>query len=255
MPHKVSPTMSPAIVPKSSGDAPNPEDISSLVSTVFTSKTSQGSLDASYAVANAFITSSIGFRGLNSYGIIDEIRSAATDKKNGGRREGSMFLLGALFERFPPAQAMSEVVFLLQHGDLLPLTIDLLADKTPAVREGAQYALDAIYTNLKPEARVIVLLPVLQTYLGKRSGKWQGTVGAYRLICKMAEDSKMGMGTKDEEEVKDVIREAMGKRLESLIPVVEAGMHDLKTEVRDKRIHKLRSANNNARSRKSRRKP
>ena len=254
MPHRVPPTMSPAIVPKSSGDAPNPEDISSLVSTVFTSKTSQGSLDASYAVANAFITSTIGFRGLNSYGIIDEIRSAATDKKNGGRREGSMFLLGALFERFPPAQAMSEVVFLLQHPDLLPLTIDLLADKTPAVREGAQYALDAIYTNLKPEARVIVLLPVLQTYLGKRSGKWQGTVGAYGLICKMADDSKMGMGTKDEEEVKDVIREAMGKRLESLIPVVEAGMHDLKSEVCDKRAHKSGRANKSARSRKSRRK-
>jgi elongation factor 3 len=41
----------------------------------------------------------------------------------------------------------------------------------------------------------------------------------------------MGLGTKEEEEAKDVLREAMGKRLESLIPVVEQGMHDLKTEV------------------------
>jgi elongation factor 3 len=231
MPHSVSPTMSPSIAPKSSTEAPNPEDISALVSTVFSSKTSQGSLDASYAVANAFISSSIGFRGLNTYGIIDEIRSAANDKKNGGRREGSMFLLGALFERFPPAQAMSEVVFLLQHDDILPLTFDLLSDKVPAVREGAQYALDALYTNLSPEARVIALLPIIQKYLGKRSGKWQGSVGAYKLLCKMSDDAKMGLGTKEEEEAKDVLREAMGKRLESLIPVVEQGMHDLKTEV------------------------
>lgn len=223
--------MPSAIVPNGTTDAPNPQDINDLVSTVFNSKTSQASLDASYGVSTAFINSAVGFRGLNSYGIIDEIRKAAADKKNAGRREGSMFLLGALFERFPPAQAMSEVVFMLQHPDLLPLTLDLLSDKTPAVREGAQYALDALYTNLRPESKVIALLPILMSYLSKKSGKWQGAVGAYKLLEKMAEDAKMGMGTKDEEEAKDVLREAMGKRLESLIPIVEAGMHDLKSEV------------------------
>lgn len=230
MPHAESPTMSPSVVPQSA-DAPNPSDISSLVSTIFSSKTSQGSLDAAYAVTTAFTSSSIGFRGLNSYGIIDEIKKAASDKKNGGRREGSMFLLGALFERFPAAQAMSEVVFLLQHGELVPLALDMLADKVSAVREGAQYAVDALYTNLRAEAKVVALLPILQAYLTKQSGKWQGAVGGYKLLSKMAEDSQIGMGTKEEEETKDVIREAMGRRLESIIPIVENGMHDLKSEV------------------------
>lgn len=223
--------MASAIVAKPSTDAPSPSDVSALITTIFTTKTSQTSLDAAYALTTLFLNS-VGFRGLTSYGILDEIRHSATDKKNPGKREGAMFLAGALYERFPQQQAMSEVVFMLQNADLVPLTLDSLADKTSSVRESAQYALDALYNNLKPEASVVALLPVLITYLGKRSGKWQGTVGAYQLIGKMADKAKIGMGSKEEEEEKDVLREALGKRLEGLIPVVEAGMHDLKTEVK-----------------------
>ncbi|MCJ1259282.1 hypothetical protein MMC24_007118 [Lignoscripta atroalba] len=220
----ISKSSNPSAVP------PTPEEISSLLDTIFTAKTSQASLDAAYALTNLLINS-VGFRGFRSYGILNEIKKSAADKKDGARRESSMILLGALFERLPPAQSISEVVFLLQDGGILAPALDALADKGAIVRESAQYALDALYLNLKPESMVVGLLPALSRYLGKRSGKWQGTVGAYELMGRMADKAKLGMGTKEEEKIKDILRESMGKRLAALIPVVESGMHDLKAEV------------------------
>lgn len=222
--------MAPAIVAKFSQDGPNPTDVSSLLETVFTSQTSQASLDASYAVSDLFLNTS-GVEGLLRNGILGEAKKATTDKKNPARREGAMFLLGALFERFPIRQQLSEVIFFLEVADLFPTVLDSLADKTSSVREGAQYAVDALFDNLKPESLIVGVLPILTNYLGKRSGKWQGTVGAYQLLGKMAEKAKMGMGSKDEEEAKDILRDGLGRRLEGLIPIVEAGMHDLKVEV------------------------
>ncbi|MCJ1264865.1 hypothetical protein MMC22_004740 [Lobaria immixta] len=220
--------------------APTWEEISSLLDTVFKAQTSQASLDASYALTNLLINS-VGFRGLQSFGILEETRKAAADKKDGSRRESAMILLGALFERFPPAQSVSEVVFLVQDGGVIAPALDALADKGAVVRESAQYALDALLANLTPESMVVGLLPALLRYLGKRSGKWQGTVGAYELIGRMADKAKLGQGSKEEEKIKDVLRESMGKKLAGLIPVVEAGMHDLKAEVGKQAIKTMTS--------------
>ncbi|MCJ1291967.1 hypothetical protein MMC34_003517 [Xylographa carneopallida] len=209
---------------------PTQDEISSFLDTIFTAKTSQASLDASYALTTTLINS-VGFRGLQGYGVLREIRKAAADKKDGAKRESAMIILGALFEKFPAAQPISEVVFLLQDGGIIAPALDALADKGAVVRESAQYALDALFTNLKPESMVVGLLPALSQYLGKRTGKWQGTVGAYELIGRMADKAKMGMGSKEEEMLKGVLRESMGKRLAALIPIVESGMHDLKAEV------------------------
>ena len=222
--------MAPIIVAKPSASAPSAEDMSTIKTTIFTSKSSQESLDSSYALVNLLLNS-VGPSGLTSHGIVEEIKKSAADKKNGGRREGAMFLLGATFERFPPQQPLSEVVFLRQYPELVSVALDALSDKGPSVREGAQYALDALYNNLKPEALAAGLLPVLERHLSKKTGKWQSTVGAYNLLEKMADKAQMGMGSREEEKAKDVLRESMGKRLEGLIPVVEGGMHDLKNEV------------------------
>ncbi|MCJ1375126.1 hypothetical protein MMC20_006360 [Loxospora ochrophaea] len=213
-----------------SGVVPTQEEISSLLNTIFTAETSQAALDASYALTNLLLNS-VGFRGFQTYGILGEIKKAAADKKNGARRESAMIILGALFEKLPPAQPINEVVFLVQDVGLAAAALDALADKGAVVRESAQYALDALFANLKPECMVVGLLPVLLRYLGKRSGKWQGSVGAYELLGRMADKAKMGMGSKEEEKTKDILRESMGKRLAGLIPIVEAGMHDLKVEV------------------------
>lgn len=235
MPHQTSPPPTPAqtMITKSSTPSsvpPTKEEISSILDTVFSAQTSQASLDAAYALTNLLINS-VGVRGLGAYRILDEIKKAAADKKDGSRRESAMILLGALFERFPPAQSVSEVVFLVQDGGILAPALDALADKGAVVRESAQYALDALFLNLTPESMVVGLLPALTRYLSKRSGKWQGIVGAYELIGRMADKAKLGMGSKEEEKLKEVLRESMGKKLAGLIPVVESGMHDLKAEV------------------------
>lgn len=233
MPHQISPPAAHAVMSKSSatsGVAPTQSEISTLLDTIFKAPSSQASVDASYALTRLLLNS-VGFRGLRTYGILEEIKKAAADKKDGTRRESAMNLLGALFERFPPAQSVSEVIFLIQDGGILAPALDALADKGAVVREAAQYALDALFANLTPESMVVGLLPALSRYLGKRSGKWLGTVGAYELIAKMADKAKIGQGTKEEESIKDLLRETMGKKLAGLIPIVEAGMHDLKAEV------------------------
>lgn len=233
MPHQVSPPLAPVMTSKSatpSSVPPTQLEISSLTDTIFQAKTSQASLDAAYALTSLLINS-VGFRGLHSYGVLDAIKKAAADKKDGAKRESAMIILGALLERFPPTQPISEVVFLLQDGGMIAPALDALADKGAVVRESAQYALDALFANLRPESLVAGLLPALSLYLSKRSGKWQGTVGAYELIGRTADKAKLGMGSKEEEKVKEVLRESMGKILAALIPIVESGMHDLKAEV------------------------
>ncbi|GAB7356293.1 hypothetical protein MBLNU459_g7096t1 [Dothideomycetes sp. NU459] len=233
--------MAPITAVASKSAPPSPDDVRTISNTIYTSKTAQESLDAAYALTDILLNS-VGFRGLDEYGVLQDVRAAATDKKNPARREGAMFAVGALFERFPPKQRVSEVSFLLKDDSILVvLALDAMADKTSSVREGARYALDAMFDNLGPEAKIHGLLPILLRYLGKKSGKWQGTVAAFELVGRMADKAKMGMGSLEEETTKDVLREAMGKKLEDLIPVVEGGMHDLKSEVAKQAIKTMNS--------------
>ena len=201
-----------------------------LLNTIFSAKTSQESLDASYALTNLILNTN-GFRALRHYKIVDAIRKEAGNKKDGARRESAMIILGALFEKLLAKQKISEVVFLIQDGGLVGLALDGLADKGPPVRESAQYALDVLFNNLSPEALIAGLEPALTRHLGKATGKWQGTAGAYALLGRMADKAKIGTGSKEEENGKDLLRETMGKQLKGLIPIVESGMHDIKKEV------------------------
>ncbi|KIX06745.1 uncharacterized protein Z518_04721 [Rhinocladiella mackenziei CBS 650.93] len=225
--------MATPVVPSKSnfsGIPPAPDEVNSILRTILDTESAQTSLDASYSLTNLLIRS-VGIRALLGYNLILEIKKAAGDKKNGSKRESAMFILGAMFERFPREQPLSEVVFLVQDGGLFSMVLDGLADKGPSVRESAQYAVDELFKNLEPEAMVVGLLPALQQYLSKPTGKWQGTVGAFTLLGKMADKAQMGTGTKEEEQAKDVLRDSMGRTLKDLIPIVEAGMHDLKAEV------------------------
>lgn len=233
MPHLESPTNEmPTMISKTSnGVAPTQAEISGILDSIFEAKTSAASVDASYALCDLLLNS-VGFRGLQDYGILADIKKAAADKKSGTRRESAQNLLGALFERLPPKQKISEVVFLLQDPSTVTSALDALADKGAVVRDAAQYALDALFSNLSAEALVVGLLPILITYLAKRTGKWQGTVAAYKLIQKMADKAQMTIGgTKEEADEKDLLREILGAKLAQLIPLVEAGLHDLKSEV------------------------
>ncbi|UKZ82393.1 hypothetical protein TrVFT333_010181 [Trichoderma virens FT-333] len=238
MPHPVSP---PLMVSKEAPPPPSQEDVAAFINTIFNAQTSAASIDACYALCDLLLNS-VGSAGLTTYGILAEVKKAAADKKSGLRRESSQNLLGAIFERFPPREALSEVVLLVQDASTVACALDALADKGSVVREAAQYGLDALFANLSAEALVVGLLPVLTQYLGKKTGKWQGTVGAYLLLQKMADKSQMVVGsTKEEAADKDVLREAMGAKLAGLIPIVEGGMHDLKTEVEKQAVKTMNS--------------
>ncbi|KAI1245881.1 hypothetical protein MGN70_012775 [Eutypa lata] len=227
-----------------SGDAPPPpskEDVSAIVNNIFAASTSAASVDASYVLCE-LLTNTVGFRGLSHYGVLAEIKKAAADKKSGLRRESAQNLLGAIFEKFPSRQPLSEVVLLLQDGGMLACALDALSDKGAVVRDAAQYGLDALFGHLSAEAMVVGLLPALTAYLSKRTGKWQGTVGALKLMQKMADKAKMEIGcTKDQAEEKDILREAMGAKLASLIPIAEDNMHDLKSEVEKQSVVTMES--------------
>jgi len=236
MPHPVSPPSQPTMIvpvkaPDGAAPPPSPAEVASLLDTIFTAKTSNASIEACYALCELLLNS-VGFRGLQSYGILAEVKKAAADKKSGLKRESAQNLLGALFERFPPRQPISEIALLLQDGGMLGCALDALADKGSVVRDAAQYGLDALFVHLSPEALVAGLLPAIIAYLKKMTGKWQGTVGALKLLQKMADKAKITFGsTKEEAEEQDILREAMGTKLAGLIPIAESGMLDMKTEV------------------------
>ncbi|PSR87231.1 elongation factor 3 [Coniella lustricola] len=244
MPHPVTPPEMnpPTMVAKGDGPPPSQADVSAFLDAAFNAKTSNASIEASYALCDLLSNSSSGFRGLEQYGVLAEVKKAAADKKSGLRRESAQNLLGAIFERFPAKQPISEVLLLVSEGGMVGCALDALADKGAVVRDAAQYGLDALFNHLSPEALVVGLLPALQTYLAKKTGKWQGTVGALGLMQKMADKAKLAIGTSREEaEDKEVLREIMGAKLAALIPLVEDGMHDLKSEVEKQSIKTMDS--------------
>ncbi|QSS63166.1 elongation factor 3 [Histoplasma capsulatum] len=221
----------PLVIPKTpSSVPPSEEEVASLMNTILNADKSQESLDASYALTNLLIQS-VGFRGLHGYGLLRGIQKAAVDKKSGAKRESAMLILGALFERFPREQPLSEVIFLIEDGGLLSLALDALGDKGAVVREAAKYAVDALFACLKVESLVTAFVPALSAYLSKPTAKWQGAVEAYRLLEKVAEKTQAGSDTKEESLRKDLLRDSVGKCLKDLIPIVESGMHDMKNEV------------------------
>ncbi|KAI5296059.1 hypothetical protein KEM52_005872 [Ascosphaera acerosa] len=210
--------------------APSEADVAALMHTIFNGEESQQCLDAAYALANLLITST-GHRGLRGYNLLRDIKKGAADKKSGAKRESAMLILGALFEQYPARRPLSEVVFLIEDGGVLDVALDALSDKGAVVRDAARYAVDALFATLSEEALVAALMPALVRYLQKASGKWQGAVEAFKLLARMAERTQTPGSSREEQALKDLLREAMGKRLKELIPVVEAGMHDLKGEV------------------------
>ncbi|KAK4097223.1 hypothetical protein N658DRAFT_457390 [Parathielavia hyrcaniae] len=243
MPHPVSPpTMTvPIKAPNGAAPPPSQADVSSMINTIFTARTSSASIEACYALCELLLNS-VGFQGLHHYGVLAEVKKAAADKKSGLRRESAQNLLGALFERFPPRQPISELVFLLQHGGMLGVALDALADKGAVVRDAAQYGIDAQFANLSAEALVVGLLPALTEYISKSGGKWQGVVGALKLMQKMADKAKTTVGsTKEEAAEQDFLREAMGAKLARLIPIVENAMLDMKTEVEKQAVKTMSS--------------
>ncbi len=231
----------PIKAPAGAAPPPTQAEVSSLLNTIFTAKTSSASIDACYGLCELLLNS-VGVAGLHYYGILAEVKKAAADKKSGLRRESAQNLLGALFERFPAPQPVSEVVFLLQDGGVLACALDALADKGSVVRDAAQYGIDALVAGLSPEAMLAGLLPALVEYIKNAGGKWQGVVGALKLMQKMADKAQITIGTtKEQAQEQDLLREAMGAKLAGLIPIVENAMLDMKAEVEKQAVKTMGS--------------
>ncbi|KAG0126874.1 P-loop containing nucleoside triphosphate hydrolase protein [Tuber indicum] len=214
---------SPTSSPRSSTNQPlemllTDTAISDYLSAVFSADSSQGSLDAALALCSAILsdpaTAHHSFPTL-----FPPLAKAASDKKSGTRRESAMIVYGALYESFIPKSPITEVLLL---KETLPIVLDGLADKGAVVREASQYAIDAMLALLKEEALVVGLVRVLMAYVKGSGSKWQGRVAALQLIGRIAEKAVTRDG---------FLKEVMGRELETLIPVVEGGMHDLKNEV------------------------
>lgn len=229
----------PAKAPQAAADPPA-ADVDALVDATFTASQSQQALDAAYAIARLLCGSASGFRSLRRYRVARSVASAAVDKKSGARRESAMLVLGAIFELLPRSQPLAEAVFLAQGdppanaedgGGWLGLALDALADKGAVVRDSARYAIDALYANLREEAITAGLVPALISYLGRPTGKWQGVTEAYKLLEKAALRAASPGRTPEDGRRNELLRDSMGKQLRQLIPVVEAGMHDLKNDV------------------------
>ncbi|KAK3113332.1 [NU+] prion formation protein 1, partial [Teratosphaeriaceae sp. CCFEE 6253] len=88
MPHHESPPMAPSIMVSSKDAAPSTAAVDDLTKQIYTSKTSQASLDAANALTDTLLNS-VGFRGLAGYGMLADLLKAASDKKNPARREGA----------------------------------------------------------------------------------------------------------------------------------------------------------------------
>ena len=83
--------------------APSADDVAEITAQIY-GKDSQVSLDAAYTLTTTLLNS-VGFRGLTQYGLLQEIIKAATNKKDASKRQGSMYALGAIFERLAPPPA------------------------------------------------------------------------------------------------------------------------------------------------------
>lgn len=220
-------------------------DISSILTKVFTAATSTESVKYSYTLCQ-LILDTVGCNGLYQHGTLDEVKKAAADKTSGVRRESALNLLGALFETFPPRERVSEIIFLVQdRGSLVVCALEGLADKGSVVREAAEYGLDALFYNLSCEAKVVGLLPALLRYVSSSAARWQGVVGALKLVQKMGDTANLSVANPAvEDKDRSFLQAAMRETLAEVMPVLESRMHDLKAEVKSQACRTLHSLTN-----------
>jgi len=198
-------------------------DFEAIYTTIFDAKTSHESLDAATTLCDGIAADPVTAHHALSI-LLPRVAKAAADKKSGTNRESAMIVYGAMYESLPHKAPATEVQLVATIGNVF----DGLADKGSVVRESAQYAIDALFAGLKQPVLVSGLLVAVMDYLRSSASKWQGKVGALMLIGKLAEKA-----VKIEQNQGEVfLKDAMGRELEALIPVVESGMHDLKAEVR-----------------------
>ncbi|KAK9234887.1 P-loop containing nucleoside triphosphate hydrolase protein [Lipomyces kononenkoae] len=151
-----------------------------------------------------------GPASLQSYCILDKLKSLSKSKSSALVREASLFTFTTLVKKFGE-QSGAEAYFV----NYFTFPYDLLADKEATVRKAAQTAADVQLTLYPVEAHTSVLIPLLSEYLNS-TAKWQSKIGVLKLFEKFASITPS---------------DALLQQFVSIIPVLTNCMHDMKAEL------------------------
>ncbi|KAF9366473.1 hypothetical protein BGX34_002346 [Mortierella sp. NVP85] len=148
-----------------------------------------------------------GLINLKTSNILTTLESEATNKKSGLAREGALIGICALVEVIGRP---SEPFF----APMLPMVLDLYADKGPVVQDAAARAAVAIM-GVMPSQSTPLVLPLLFQSISGPGKKWQTKVGALQLLADLSNASPIQVGI----------------ALPEIIPVVKDCLSDTKSEV------------------------
>lgn len=127
-----------------------------------------------------------GPAAIQSINLVESIISALSDKKNPANREAAASCVQLLATKGAAAQLEPFILADASSG-LIPVLLESLADKTPAVRANALDALVAVIENSSVWSASLIL-PVLLHQI-KTAGKWQiktGCLTALNTLVKVA---------------------------------------------------------------------
>ncbi|KAG0199386.1 hypothetical protein BGX33_011674 [Mortierella sp. NVP41] len=148
-----------------------------------------------------------GLISLKSNNILANLEAECKNKKSGLAREGALIGICALAD----VLGRPSEPFLMP---LLPLILDLYADKGPVVQDAASRAALAIMANMPSQSAPIVL-PILFQSIGGPGKKWQTKVGALQILADLSNASPIQVGI----------------ALPEIIPIVKDCLSDTKKEV------------------------
>ncbi|KAK9479022.1 P-loop containing nucleoside triphosphate hydrolase protein [Lipomyces japonicus] len=151
-----------------------------------------------------------GPSSLDSFGILEKIKSLSKSKNAPLIREVSLLVFTTLIKQFG-AQSPAEAYFV----PYFTLPYDLLADKEATVRKAAQTAADIELSVYPVEAYTASLIPLLNEYMNS-SSKWQSKLGVLKLYEKFSTI---------------VPTESLLLSFVDIIPVLTNAMHDMKAEI------------------------
>ena len=181
-------------------------ELTEMLSQLYTASTSE-ECDA-IARGMAAKVQEDGLISLSTNNILVNLEAECKNKKSGLAREGALIGICALAD----VLGRPSEPFLTP---LLPLILDLYADKGPVVQDAASRAAMAIMANL-PSQSAPAVLPILFQSIGGPGKKWQTKVGALQLLADLSNASPIQVGI----------------ALPEIIPVVKDCLSDTKKEVR-----------------------
>lgn len=180
-------------------------DLTEMLSQLYTAPTSEECDDIAREMAAKVVKE--GLISLKTNNILGNLEQEAKNKKSGLAREGALIGLCA----FAEVIGRPSDPFMLP---LLPLILDLYADKGVVVQDAAARAAVAIM-GIMPSQSAPIVLPTLFQCISGPGKKWQTKVGALQLLADLSNASPIQVGI----------------ALPEIIPIVKDCLSDTKQEV------------------------